>query len=115
MPACEVCSARMKTSAGKNAALIRKWNARGNAPRSEMECIFFMTLNPGYPAFSVRGKRKKRPDGGEAGDILYAQILWYIHDGRFYANQSATPPWIGRARNAGSKSFGGVTLIRSSL
>lgn len=24
--------------------------------------------------------------GGETGDVLYAQILWYIHDARFYAN-----------------------------
>ena len=24
--------------------------------------------------------------GGEAGDILYAQILWYVHDNRFYGN-----------------------------
>ena len=24
--------------------------------------------------------------GGEAGDILYARILWYIHDGRHFGN-----------------------------
>jgi hypothetical protein len=80
-----------------------------------MECIFFMTLNPVYPAFSVRGKRKKRPDGGEAGDILYAQILWYIHDGRFYANPIGDTAVDWPHAQRGSKSFGGVTLIRSSL